>query len=125
MNEERTAILEWEGVEYELTYTFSIVRRLRAVGIKVPRIFYAIQEDRNAAMDYADDICYCIAWLLREAGAKGVTDESVWRWVMADQAERLKIVLGLFFWICGQHFAGSKETAPAKKKSKKKKRKAT
>lgn len=123
-DEERTAVIEWEGEEYELKYTFSIVRRLRAAGVNVLRIFRAIQDDVNCTVEYGDDICYVVAWLLREAGAQGVTDELVWRWALADKRNMVTVV-SLFNWICAQHFASSKVDKPkktsARKKSAKKK----
>lgn len=101
-----TAVLVWEGKEYELKYAFSIVRRLRAEGIFVPRMFRAITKDPEAAVDYADDIAYIVAWLLREAGCDGVTDEDVFRHSLGNQ-EFQRECYKLFMWVATEHFAQS------------------
>lgn len=107
MSEDRaTAVLEWEGKEYELKYSFNIVRRLRGEGIMVPRIFRAITNDAEAVVDYADDIAYVIAWLLREAGCEGVTDETIFRYSIGNR-EFQKQCYQLFMWVCAEHFAQS------------------
>lgn len=111
-----TAILGWDGEEYELKYTFSIIRRLRAEGLNVTKIFRSINADAGAIADYADEIAEIIAWLLREAGCKGVTGEDIWRQSLSDPKLQ-KECYGLFMWVCTEHFSGP-ETAPKKKTSK-------
>lgn len=112
-SELRTVTLEWKGKEYELRYSFSIVRRLRAEGIKVPTIFRAIMADRNQFAEYGDEIAYTVAWLLREAGCPDVKDEDVWRHGLGDK-QFSKACLELFLWVGVNHFAQS-ENAPTKK----------
>lgn len=101
-----TVILEWDGKEYELKYSFSIVRRLRSEGIRVPRMFREITTDPETAVDWADDIAYIVAWLLREAGCVGVTDEDVFRQGLGDRDFQKKCY-DLFMWVATQHFKQS------------------
>jgi hypothetical protein len=113
VNEQRTVTLAWAGKEYELRYTFSMVRRLRAEGIMVPTIFYAIMKNSLAAAEYGDEIAYVVAWLLREAGCQDVKDEDIWRHSLGDKAFS-KACLELFMWMCVQHFAQSENVPPKK-----------
>lgn len=101
-----TVVLEWKGKEYELKYTFNIIRRIRSEGINIPQIFRKIMEDNAAVADYGDDVAYVVAWLLKEAGCLGVTDEQVWRESLSDP-ELQKQCFSLFMWIVTEHFAQS------------------
>lgn len=109
-----TVILEWDGVEYELKYTFSMVRRLKNEGINIAAIFRATQLDPMSAGDYGDEYAYIAAWLLREAGCP-VSDEDVWRAALADESI-MREISRLFIWVVTQHFAHSKEVPPPPKK---------
>jgi hypothetical protein len=119
-----TAILEWRGKEYELKYSFNIIRRIRAEGVNIPALYRNIRQNPEGTVDYMDDIAFVVAWLLREAGVDPVIDaetgerrplkdEDVFRECLGD-LERFKVVLQLFMWVCNQHFATS-ENAPRPK----------
>lgn len=94
---------EIDGKEYELKYSFKMIRRMRAQGINVPEIHRMISADNGAASDYAADICSMAAILLREVGAD-VTDEGLWHACSADR-EAMLAVMTLFWWIIGNHYA--------------------
>ena len=128
MTDNTTCLLEWNGEEYELKYTFKIIRRLRSEGINVPKIFRECMSDKNAAADYGDEISEMIAFLLKDAGCKNVTGEDVWRSSLSNPDLQSQC-FGLLIWIGANHFASSKAGAvPGKKPTaprKKKKRKST
>jgi hypothetical protein len=107
---QQVAGITWDGKEYELRYTFGIVRRLRAEGLNFPQLFRECMADPNVAADRGDEIAEVIAWVLREAGAKDVTAEMVWRRSLGLPEFRGQC-FALFIWIGTQHFASS-DTAP-------------
>lgn len=108
-----TAILEWDGKDYELRYTFSVIRRMRAEEINFPQAFRAIIADAQAVADYGDVVASTVAFLLRDAGCPGVTAEEVWRRSLSIPGLQSQCI-GLFMWIGTQHFAQS-ENVPTKK----------
>lgn len=105
--------LEWNGKEYELKYTFSIVRRMRAEGINLPMIFRHINKNPELAADYADEFAAIVAFLLREAGCPDVTAEKVWRAAVGN-VEIVRNNYNLFYWVAGQHFAQSENVPTGK-----------
>lgn len=106
MAENLTAILEWKGREYELRYSLALVRRVRAEGVNIPRLFREISASPINAVDYGDEIALVVASALRDAGAQDVTTEEVWRLSLSDQ-QFCAQCLQLLLWIGGQHFAVS------------------
>lgn len=99
-----TFSFELDGEEYELKYSFKMVRKLRNEGINVPAIYRAISEDKDSAGDYADDFTSIAAILLREAGAR-VNEQELWASCNAD-AEAMQSVMLLFWWVVSNHYAG-------------------
>ena len=94
---------EFDGEEYELKYSFKMIRRFRNDGINVPAIHRAIADDPNRASDYADDIVSMAAILLRESGAK-VTEQELWHTCNTDQ-DAMVATMQLFWWIIANHYA--------------------
>lgn len=101
----RDALLVWHGKEYVLRYEFSVIRRIRSVGVNVPNIFRALGADPSAGVDYLDDIATAIAFLLTEAGCP-VTGEEVFRDCLSDE-RKMREVFALFRWLLDEHYATS------------------
>lgn len=101
---DNVALLNWRGNDYELRYEFALIRRLRADGVDVPKLYRLITGNPGGATDLADEIAALLSALLRYAGAKDATPEAVWRWTLTSSectAEAFKV----FYWLVGQHYA--------------------
>lgn len=105
--------LVWDGQEYLLRYTFSIIRRMRAEGINLPMIFRHVSSNPESAADYADEFAAIVAFLLREAGCPGITAEKVWRAAVGN-IEIVRSNYNLFYWVATQHFAQSENLPKGK-----------
>ncbi len=120
--------LEWNGKTFRFKYDFTVARRLRAeTGINFVGVCRKVQAEPQSAIDYGDEVAETIAFMLREAGAEGVTGEDVWRYAMSSE-EGVRVVFAAFHWLSGQHFAGSEVTpvpkaTPAKKPAKRSQKK--
>ena len=111
-----TYSFELDGEEYELKYSFKMVRKLRNDGINVTAIHRAIEADKDSAGDYADAFTSMAAILLRDAGAR-VTEEDMWASCNSDP-DAMMAVMQLFWWVIANHYAGPQnaKTYTVKKK---------
>lgn len=98
-----TIQFELDGEEYELKYSFKMIRQMRNKGINVPAIHRAISENAESASDYADDFVSMAAILLGDAGAR-VSEQDLWQSCNNDQ-EALLAVMQLFWWVVANHYA--------------------
>ena len=105
-------LIEWDGEEYSIKYSFALVQRLKAKGIHVGRIFSQIQSDPNGAGAYLDDYAATVFECLREAGAP-VKQDVLWRECLGNP-EFAAACAQLFMWLVSQHYAAS-PNAPASK----------
>lgn len=130
---ETTAIIEWQGVEYELKYSFNLIRRLKSEGLNVVKIYRELYNDPAAGSDYLDDVACIFAYLLKEAGCKDVTPETFYAHAVNNPLFT-QTVYQLFMWVAVTHLTQSPNIpapeskkkpvtkATTKKKAKKKKR---
>lgn len=104
--------IEWDGVEYEIKYSFRLVQRLKSEGINLPRIFRLTQEDPDSAGDYGDDVAALICHCLKQAGAP-VDEQKVWRECLSNH-DFMAACWSLFLWIATQHYAQSPNAPKSK-----------
>lgn len=99
-----TAILNWNGQDYELKYTFRMVLKLRAEGIEFPALMRALLLDNTGmvAADRGDEIAIVIAWLLTQAGCPNINAETVYRHILGNR-EFQKAAFGLMLWAWSHH----------------------
>lgn len=107
-----TQRVEWDGVEYEVKYSFKFIQRLKNAGISVPRIYGAIIEDPQGAGLYLDDYALVTCECLREAGAP-VNIEKVWN-AAKTEPDFARACAELFMWLVVQHYSSSANAPKAK-----------
>lgn len=106
--------IEWDGVEYELKYSFKIVRRLRAEGINVPQIYRSIASNPDGAGDFGDDFASIASIILRDHGA-AIKEEDMWRACLGDP-DAMAAAARVFYWVVENHFASPSSKVPQVKK---------
>ena len=104
--DKQIAVIEWGGVEYELRYSFGLIRRLKAEGINVAKIFREANKDPQTAVDNLDDIACMLAFVLREAGCAEVSPERIYERGLTDRAF-LQTLFELFMWMSVCHMTQS------------------
>ena len=107
-------IIEYDGEQYEIRYTFSTIRKLRALDVDVPGTFRAIQEAPERAPDFADVYAAAVCHLMQAAGAP-VTEPEVWESVKTDPAFSAECGR-VFMWLVTEHYASSANAPKPKKK---------
>lgn len=105
-------VLEFDGKEYEIRYTFKSIRAMRQAGINVLAIYRSVVSGVGDAnlFDYGDEVAEAVAWLLRDAGADKATGEEVWKQTLSS-GEGMANLWGAFMFIMNAHM-GASESAP-------------
>lgn len=107
-----TQMIEWDGKEYEVKYTFKFIQRLKNNGINIAAIYNRITNDLDTAGLYLDDYVNVAFECLKFAGAP-VTAEQLW--AGAKQSPEFAAACAeLFMWLVSEHYAVS-ENAPKPK----------
>lgn len=101
-----SAILEWEDRDYELRYSFKLVRKLKAAGLSFPSIYATVTANPDSPLDWADDVACVTAFFLREAGALTASDEAVWN-ACTQEPERMLSMMKFFYWLGAQYYGVS------------------
>lgn len=110
-----TQRVEWDGVEYEVKYSFKFIQHLKNQGVSIPKIYGAILADPAGSGAYLDDMAATVYECLLYAGAP-VDIDTVWDHAKVNP-QFAKACAQLFMWLVTQHYAASPNAPkPSKKK---------